>query len=42
MNKSVGTSYIKSKIATLLSKMVTDAKLTYNEITDKLIDDDFL
>ena len=22
--------------------MVTDAKLTYNEITDKLIDDDFL
>ena len=42
MNKSAGTSYIKSKIATLLSKMVTDAKLTYNEITDKLIDDDFL
>lgn len=42
MNKTAGTSYIKNKFATLLSKMVTDAKLGYNEITDKLIENDFL
>lgn len=42
MNKSVGTSYIKNKFATLLSKMVTDAKLSYNEITNRLIESEFL
>ena len=42
MNNSIGTSYIKNKFATLLSKMVTDAKLGYNEISDKLIENDFL
>lgn len=42
MNNSIGTSYIKNKFATLLSKMVTDAKLGNNEITDKLIEVDFL
>ena len=42
MNKTAGTSYIKNKFATLLSKMVTDAKLGYNEITDKLIENSFL
>lgn len=42
MSKTTGTSYIKNKFATLLSKMVTDAKLGYNEITDTLIDNDFL
>ena len=42
MSNSTGTQYIKNKFATLLSKMVTDAKLGYNEITDKLIEEDFL
>ena len=42
MSKSTGVQYIKNKFATLLSKMVTDAKLGYNEITDKLIEEDFL
>ena len=42
MSKAEGTQYIKNKFATLLSKMVTDAKLGYNEITDKLIENNFL
>ena len=42
MNTRTGTRYIKNKFATLLSKMVTDAKLGYNEITDKLIENEFL
>ena len=42
MNEFIGTSYIKNKFATLLSKMVTDGKLGYSEITDKLIENDFL
>lgn len=40
--KSVGTSYIKDKFSTLLSKLVVDAKISYNQITDKLIESDFL
>lgn len=42
MKKTEGTLYIKNKFATLLSKMVTDGGLSYNEITNKLIEDNFL
>lgn len=42
MSISVGTTYIKDKFSTLLSKLVVEAKLSYNEITDRFIEDDFL
>ena len=42
MNKSVGTSYIKNKFSTLLSKFVVEAKLSLDEITNRLIENDFL
>lgn len=42
MKINTETTYIKNKFSTLLSKMVTDAKLGYNEITNKFIENDFL
>lgn len=42
MRKNVGASYIKDKFSNLLSKLVGDAKLSCNEITDRLIESDFL
>lgn len=42
MSRNIETTYIKDKFSILLSKLVVEAKLSYNEITDRLIEDDFL